>query len=126
MSTQTIIVTGDASGIGLACTKLLLERGARVMAFDLQGGRMAEVLPAGNNLKMVAGDVSDPETCEKVVAETIPEFGKVDALINWGAAHSSARWDELTAEECNHTLAVNVTGSFLISQAAAKPMVKQG
>ncbi len=126
MSTQTVIVTGAASGIGLACTKLLLERGAQVMAFDIQGDRMAEVLPASDTLQMVTGDVSDPATCEKVVAETLSEFGRLDALVHWGAAHSSARWDELTAEECNHTLSVNVTGSFLISQAAAKPMVEQG
>jgi NAD(P)-dependent dehydrogenase (short-subunit alcohol dehydrogenase family) len=126
MSTQSVIVTGAASGIGLACTKLLLERGAQVMAFDIQGDRMAEVLPTSDNLKMFTGDVSDPVTCENIVTETISKFGQLDALIHWGAAHSSARWDELTAEECNHTLAVNVTGSFLISQAAAKPMVKQG
>ncbi|MGY9000331.1 MAG: SDR family NAD(P)-dependent oxidoreductase [Rhodospirillales bacterium] len=126
MSIQSVIVTGAASGIGLACTKLLLERGAQVMAFDIQGDRMAEVLPASDNLRMFAGDVSDPATCEDIVTETISEFGQLDALIHWGAAHSSARWDELTAEECNHTLAVNVTGSFLISQAAAKQMVKQG
>jgi NAD(P)-dependent dehydrogenase (short-subunit alcohol dehydrogenase family) len=126
MNTHSVIVTGAASGIGLACTKLLLEREAQVMAFDIQGDRMAEVLPTSDNLRMFAGDVSDPVACENLVAQTISEFGQLDALIHWGAAHSSARWDELTAEECNHTLAVNVTGSFLISQAAAKPMVKQG
>jgi NAD(P)-dependent dehydrogenase (short-subunit alcohol dehydrogenase family) len=126
MSTQSVIVTGAASGIGLACSKLLLERGSQVMAFDIQGDRMAEVLPASDNLRMFTGDVADPASCGNLVAETISEFGQLDALIHWGAAHSSARWDELTAEECNHTLAVNVTGSFLISQAAAKPMVKQG
>ena len=91
MNTHSVIVTGAASGIGLACTKLLLEREAQVMAFDIQGDRMAEVLPTSDNLRMFAGDVSDPVACENLVAQTISEFGQLDALIHWGAAHSSAR-----------------------------------
>jgi len=131
MTDQRVIVTGAASGIGLACTKLLLAEGARVTAFDIQGELMAQNLakhlPADEaNLHLVAGDVSDPAVCEQVVAETMTQFGGLDALIHWGAAHSSARWDELGADECNRIMAVNVTGTFLIAQAAAKPMIKQG
>ena len=79
MNKQTVIVTGAASGIGLACTKLLLARGAQVTAFDIQGDRMAAELPGDDkNLKMVAGDVSDPEICKNVVAETLDQFGQFE------------------------------------------------
>ncbi len=127
MENQTIIVTGAASGIGLACTKLLLERGAQVTAFDIQEGKMRDNLPIKNSkIVQIPGDVSDPIVCNKVVEETLAKFGKLDALIHWGAEHSSSRWDELEAEECNNIMKVNVTGTFLIAKAAAKPMADQG
>jgi len=127
MENQTIIVTGAASGIGHACTKLLLERGAEVTAFDIQGDKMRDVLPINTpKIIQISGDVSDPTVCNEVVEETLEKFGKLDALIHWGAAHSSSRWNELEAEECNHIMKVNVTGTFLIASAAAKPMVSQG
>ena len=120
---QTVLVTGAASGIGLACTKLLLEDGCRVLAFDPQEDRMRAELPECDELAFFGGDVSKTEDCALAVSQTIDEFGGLDALMHWGAAHSSKRWDELDADECNFIMSVNVTGSFLISQAAAKHMM---
>ena len=59
-------------------------------------------------------------------SETEKSFGKIDGLIHLGAAHSSARWDELEAEKMNRILAINGTGSFQISRAAAKHMNEHG
>lgn len=128
MSAQkTVLVTGAASGIGLACAALLLNEGANVIAFDPQQDRMYEVLDDSNpRLFLTSGDVSVPEHCEEAVAAAVDRYGALDALIHCGAAHSSARWDELDAAEMNRVLAVNVTGSFLISQAAASHMITQG
>lgn len=120
---QTVLVTGAASGIGLACAKILLDEGNRVLAFDPQEEKMRSALPAGENIAFFAGDVSKPEDCAAAVAQTVDTFGGLDALMHWGAAHSSKRWDELDADECNFVMAVNVTGSFLISQAAARHMM---
>ncbi len=126
MAKQTVLVTGAASGIGLACARMLKRDGANVVAFDIQGERMAEQLPGDDDLVLHAGDVSNPADCAAAVAVALERFAALDALIHWGAAHSSARWDELGAEECNRVMAVNVTGSFLIAQAAARPMVERG
>ena len=127
MSDGTIIVTGAASGIGRACTAMLLERGAQVAAFDIQSEKLESEFPGeAKNLLKISGNVADTADCEGAVKSTLEKFGVVDALIHWGAAHSSATWDELDAEECTRTLEVNVTGSFLISQAVARHMVKQG
>lgn len=127
MTAETVLVTGAASGIGLACASMLLDDGHNVVAFDIQGERMAAELPGESpSLALFAGDVSRTDDCEKAVALAIERFGALDAVIHWGAAHSSARWDELSAEECNRTLEVNVTGSLLIAQAAARHMVERG
>ncbi len=123
---KTVIVTGAASGIGLACAKLLLERGARVTAFDPQLEKMRDALPASDDLLIIGGDVSVEQDCIDTVAQTVEKFGALDGLIHCGAAHSSARWDELDPAEMNRTLAINVTGSFQIARAAAHAMKKQG
>ena len=122
---QTVLVTGAASGIGLACARMLLDEENRVLAFDPQEEKMRSELPAGDNVAFFGGDVSKPEDCAAAVAQTVDTFGGLDALMHWGAAHSSKRWDELDADECNFVMAVNVTGSFLISQAAARYMMAQ-
>lgn len=120
---KTVLVTGAASGIGLASTKLLLEDGCRILAFDPQEERMRAELPDCEEIEFFGGDVSKTEDCQTAVASAVQKFGNLNALLHWGAAHSTKRWDELDAEECNFIMAVNVTGSFLISQAAATYMM---
>ena len=64
MSAKTALVTGAASGIGLACTKLLLEQGTKVAAFDIQGQKLREQFPGSNkNLLSLIGDFSKQEDC---------------------------------------------------------------
>ena len=125
--TKTALVTGAASGIGLACTKLLLEQGTKVAAFDIQGQKLREQFPGSNkNLLSLIGDFSKQEDCFGAIDSALTHFGELNAVLHWGATHSSARWNELTSEECNRVLQVNVTGSMLIAQSAANVMVKQG
>jgi len=124
---QSVLVTGAASGIGLACAKMLLGDGHRVLAFDPQQDRMRAALPAeGDALRVFAGDVSKSADCAAAVEIAVTAFGGLDAVMHWGAAHSSKRWDELEADECNFIMSVNVTGSFLIAQAAARHMTANG
>jgi NAD(P)-dependent dehydrogenase (short-subunit alcohol dehydrogenase family) len=127
MSGGAVLVTGAAGGIGLACTRMLLEDGARVTALDLDRTRLAAELPAAEpRLLLIGGDVSEPAVCEEAVKATLERFGTLDALIHWAAIHSTARWDELGAQECNRVLSANVTGAFLAAQAAARAMVERG
>ena len=120
---RTALVTGAASGIGLACTKLLLKEGYQVMAFDPQENLMRQNIPEEKGVSFFCGDVSKSEDCSDAVTLTIETFGQLNALLHWGAAHSSKSWKELNAEEFNQIMSVNVTGSFLIAQAAAKHMI---
>lgn len=124
-SPKTVIVSGGASGIGLACVQGLLASGHRVCAADL------EALPTWrlddpSRLLGVRADVADAANCRDVVAQATERFGPVSALIHMAARHSTRTWRDLDADEFNRTLAVNVIGSFLMAQAAADAMTGGG
>lgn len=121
---KTVIVTGAASGIGLACTKLLHERGAKVVAFDPQFEKLNQNIPSSDNISKYKGDVTSENDCIDVIHHTTTHFGSLDGLIHCGAAHSSLRWNELEPEEMNRILNINVTGTFQIARAAANEMTK--
>ena len=127
MKKQTVLVTGAASGIGRACARKLLDEGHDVVALDLKEEALAAALPEDSaRLLRFAGDVSRPECCTGAVEAAIARFGKLDAVTHWAALHSHTFWTELGVEEFNRVLATNVTGSFLIAQAAGLHMKTRG
>jgi NAD(P)-dependent dehydrogenase (short-subunit alcohol dehydrogenase family) len=127
MTDQTVLVTGAASGIGRASVADMLEHGHRVVAMDIDAAALEAAHPGLNeNLRLFAGDVSEAARCAAAVADAVEGFGGLDALVHWAAIHSTEMWDELTAEAFDNVLRVNVTGSFLMSQAAARHMVPKG
>lgn len=124
---QTVLVTGAASGIGRACAARLLDQGHEVVAMDVNGEALAAALrPEGSRLMLRQGDLSQAQSCADAIAAAIARFGKVDALIHWAAIHSSTFWTDLGADEFNRVLSTNVTGSFLIAQAAGLHMKTRG
>lgn len=124
---RTIIVTGAASGIGLACVEMLLAQGDNVCCLDLHAIPAARLAPnKSDQLLTVMADVSDAAACEAAVAACVKAFGKVDALIHMAAVHSTRTWREIDAAHMNEVLQINVTGAFNMSQAAALAMEKSG
>jgi 3-oxoacyl-[acyl-carrier protein] reductase len=107
-----IVVTGAARGIGQALAADLRARGAEVVTLDLN--------PEGVDHEC---DVSDPEQVERVFAD----IGEVDGLVNNAALLvGRRRFDEIPLDEWNRMLAVNVTGTFLCTRAAAARMPRGG
>jgi 3-oxoacyl-[acyl-carrier protein] reductase len=122
-----VLVTGAAGGIGRACVLHLLARGRKVLATDLGQDLLAAAFPERReDLALIACDVTDPADCAAATAEAERRFGGLDALMHWGGRHSTKTWDELTAEDFDRLLRINVTGSFLIAQAAALRMKARG
>jgi len=124
---QSVIVTGAASGIGKACTEHLLSKNHNVLAVDLGLTRLkAEFPKPGPSLDFCAADISETEQCKNIIGQAKSRFGKINALIHWEATYSTKTWDAITAEELDRVLRVNVTGTFLIAQAAAMAMKDTG
>jgi NAD(P)-dependent dehydrogenase (short-subunit alcohol dehydrogenase family) len=120
---QAVIVTGAASGIGRACVRRLLKDGRKVLALDRNHDALTDAFGSGGpKLRLLAGDVARAEDCAAAADAAVTHFDGFDALLHWAGIHSRAYWSELTAAEFNHVLAVNVTGSFLMAQAAARHM----
>ena len=119
---KVCLVTGAAAGIGEATALRLAEEGARVYLTDVQGEQLeasakeAGRIGAGAHARV--SDVADPGACREAVADCIERFGRLDALCNIAGILRMNHALEVSVEEWNLVLAVNLTGTFFMCQAA--------
>ena len=128
MKKQTIIVTGAASGIGKGIAKYFLDRGDNVVINSLTETALKQAyneFGAGHNLAMVAGDVSDKQTGEKLVATAIAKFGSADVLINNAGIFESKPFLEVDEAYLDKFLTTNLKGTYFTTQAVMPQMLKQ-
>jgi NAD(P)-dependent dehydrogenase (short-subunit alcohol dehydrogenase family) len=123
------VVTGAASGIGLALTKRLLADGARVVMADVEQGALdtaaAEVAPAGEVLP-IAVDVRDAAAVDDLAARTARELGVAQHVFaNAGISVSGATWD-MTADDWQWILGVNVLGVAHVVRSFVPPLIASG
>jgi NAD(P)-dependent dehydrogenase (short-subunit alcohol dehydrogenase family) len=114
------VVTGAASGLGRASATLLAREGAHVIAVDLNGGALREVVA---NLATpgvaVEGDIGEPSTVERYMEAGIDSFGRVDLYhLNAGIFGTFAPLPDLEVEEFDEVMRVNLRGQFLGLRAA--------
>lgn len=123
------IITGAGRGIGKATATKFLKEGASVVAVDIALERVQEAAAELRGLGEVAAhgaDVTKKGDCEAAVQACVDRFGGVDILINnAGVAHFQP-FLETTEDAWDHTMDVDLKGVFLMGQAAAKAMVRQG
>jgi NAD(P)-dependent dehydrogenase (short-subunit alcohol dehydrogenase family) len=122
---KSAIVTGGASGIGAAITKVFVRRGARVVVVDLQReAGEALVRELGDSVVFLQGDVSDRAVAQAAVEKAVERFGKLDVLVNNAIASRQKPFDEHTDEDWD--LAMNTglyaTRNFML---AALPELKK-
>jgi NAD(P)-dependent dehydrogenase (short-subunit alcohol dehydrogenase family) len=124
------IVTGGASGIGRAAAVLLAEAGAAVTIVDLEvaGGEavVRQIVTAGGKAMFVCGDVSRAEDCRNAVQETVEAWGGVDILFNNAGIIRRATVTELSEEDWDRVMAVNVRSMFLMCKYVIPFMEQAG
>ncbi len=124
---RVAVVTGGASGIGYAVAEAFVARGARVALLDLDGAAaQAAATRLGGDQRGIACDVSDPESVTAAVAEVVEAYGRVDVLVNSAGVALLGPAEQLSAQAFTKTLAVNVTGTFLVCQAVGRHMLAAG
>mgnify|MGYP001193054445 CR=1 FL=1 len=121
---KVAIITGGASGIGAASSRLFAEEGAKVVIVDMNeenGNSLAqEISSNGGQAIFVKADVSNESDIENVFNETKSAFGKVDILFNNAGIGAVKPTEELPFSEWRKTLAIDLDAVFLFSQKAIK------
>lgn len=128
---KVIIVTGGDSGLGRAASIAYAKEGAIVVIVyyneDYDANITKEIIEAYNRkCLLIKGDLSDKDFCEYVVKETINKFGKIDVLVNnAGVQYQSNTLEEITDEQFDWTMKVNIYGMFYLTRAVL-PYLKSG
>lgn len=127
---KTALITGGGRGLGAQLAEGLAEAGANVVLCSRKVEACQETADrlAALGVKTLAlpCDISKQEDVHKVVEETVQEFGAIDILVNNSGATWGAPAEEMPLEAWQKVIDVNVTGTFLMSQAAGKVMIGQG
>lgn len=127
---RVAIVTGASRGIGEALAHGLADHGATVVVnYQSAADRAAAVVDAitakGGRALAIKADVSDEADADRLVAETVAAFGRVDILINNAGIVLPAPAEDCTLDAWRRTMAVNLDGVFLVSRAAGRQMIAQ-
>lgn len=130
LSGKVALVTGGASGIGRATALLLAREGAAITVMDqdqANGQSVTQTITEdGGQAIFVSGDVSQADSCQNAVQQTITKFGGLDILFNNAGIIRRTTVLETTEEEWDRVMAVNVKSIFLLSKFAIPEMIKRG
>jgi NAD(P)-dependent dehydrogenase (short-subunit alcohol dehydrogenase family) len=121
---RTAIVTGAANGIGRAITEGLIQRGARVVAVDMDAGDLNAAFGDNDSAHCLVLDVTARDAPGKIVAAAVERFGGLDFLINNAGIAIAGEFETLTDEQWDTIMDVNVRSMFRLSREAVPELKK--
>ena len=122
---RVVIVTGGAQGIGEACARRFAREHAKVVIADLNDTH-GQALASELGARYVHCDVGDKSQVDALVAQTIAAHGGIDVLVNNAGIFRAADFLDVTEEDFDAVLRVNLKGAFLVAQAVAREMARAG
>ena len=128
---QAALVTGSSSGIGSAVAKSLAEAGAKVAVNYSRSSKGAdkvveEIKANGGEAIAIQADVSQEDQVKKMFAKMIETYGTIDILVNNAGIQKDATFVDMTLEQWNAVIGVNLTGQFLCAREAVKEFIRRG
>ena len=120
---RVAIVTGGAQGIGEACARRFAREGARVVIADVADAR-GQALADELGARYVHCDVGDKAQVDALVAQAVQAHGRIDVLVNNAGIFRAADFLDVTEEDFDAVLRVNLKGAFLVGQAVAREMAR--
>ncbi len=121
---RAAIVTGAASGIGRATAQLFAEEGAKVLAVDVPSSAILTAHEGVPGIVPLALSIIDPGAPDHIVGEAVARFGRLDILMNNAGVSGRQFIDQITDEDWDRTMAVNVTAQMKLARAAV-PHLRQ-
>jgi NAD(P)-dependent dehydrogenase (short-subunit alcohol dehydrogenase family) len=124
-----VLITGAAGGMGALIVERFLANGDSVIATDTSDEALAQLAAkssAGDRLKTLAADISDEASCAALADYAREQFGRVDVLINCAGYFPVRDFDEMTLDDWNEVVGVNLTGVFLMVKAMLPLMRGRG
>ena len=127
---KVALVTGANRGIGQACAVRLAQDGALVAVNHRQKGdpskTLALIAEAGGKGFPVVADMRDPAQVTAMVEEVAKKGGRLDYVVSNAAVNPLMKWDETTIDDYNQLQEINLRGTWVVCQSAAKQMIKEG
>ena len=128
LQNKIAIVTGGSAGIGKAIAKEFLQQGAKVIICDISDLKLEDAvreLDALGVLRTYHTDISKKEEIQRMVADVLEEFGKIDILINNAGITDDAQFYKMTDEQFERVLNVNLKGNYFMTKAVLPAMMEQ-
>lgn len=127
--TRVAIVTGGAGGIGSAIVQRIAREGAKIAVADIDGqaaqARAADVIKTKGDALAIVADVTNKQSVERMVKATNDRWGRIDILINVAGGADRKPVVDMTAQDWDHIVDMNLKSVFLCSQAVLPTMLKQ-